>query len=170
MQEHLRRGVVDLVGVQSLEQRDVVGDRRQVRQQLGDLLAAFAVLLKLILRSGQRHFAADEREPLAFQQLRRASLAVVLDQFRLVIEQIELRRSADHVQVDHVLRPGRKVGWPSGKRIWRRWTRWSSRRTLRQQRAEGERTQADSRSLQELAARLRLKILLRADSCSISPW
>ena len=76
-----------------------------------------AVLLELILRAGQRHFAADEREPFPFQQLRRASLAVVLDQFRLVIEQVELRRSADHVQVDHVLGPRRKVGWPSGERI-----------------------------------------------------
>ena len=45
------------------------------------------------------------------------TLAIVLDQFRFVIEQIELRRSADHVQVNHVPSPRRKVGWPSGKRI-----------------------------------------------------
>ncbi len=123
MQKHLRRGVIDLIGVQSLEQRDVVGDRRQMRQQLGNLLAAFAVLLKPILRSGQRHFAADEGEPFSFQQLRWARLAVVLDQFRLVIEQVELRRRANHVQVNHMLSLGRKVGWPSGERIRRRCTR-----------------------------------------------
>ena len=89
----------------------------KMRQQLGNLLAAFAVPLKPILRAGQRHFAADEREPLAFQQLRRASLAVVLDQLRLVVEQIELRRRADHVQVDHVLGLRRKVRRPGGERI-----------------------------------------------------
>jgi len=79
VQEHLRRRVVNLVRVQSLEQRDVVCHRRQMGQQLGNLLAALSVFLKPILRTGKRHRAADEGKPFPFQQLRWADLSVVLD-------------------------------------------------------------------------------------------
>ena len=46
-----------------------------------------------------------------------AVLAVQLDQLRLVVEQIQLRRRAGHVQIDDPLRLGRKMRRLRGERI-----------------------------------------------------
>src|SRR5688572_27486291 len=107
MQKHLRRGVVDFLSMQPFENGDVVRDVRQVRQQLGNLLAALAVTLKPVSRAGNRFSTADECETLSFQRLGRTRLPVKLDELRLVIEQIELRRGADHVQINYILGLGR---------------------------------------------------------------
>ena len=107
--EDLRRRVVELVGLHRADDRDVVGDRREVRQQLGDLGARLPVPLELERRAEQLRRALDEREPLALDQLLGDVLAVVLRQLRLGIEQIELRRRAGHEQVDDALRLRREV-------------------------------------------------------------
>ena len=57
VQEHLRRRVIDLLGVQRLHDGDVVGDGRQVRQQLREHLPALPVRRELELRAGERHLA-----------------------------------------------------------------------------------------------------------------
>jgi hypothetical protein len=51
--------------------------------------------------------ALDEGKPLSFEKLLRTMLAVTLRKLRFVIEQLQLRRAAGHVQEDDLLRT-----WP----------------------------------------------------------
>src|SRR5262249_15215930 len=53
--------------------------------------------------------ASHEREAFAGDKRRRDRLAVQLDQLRLVVEKLELRRPACHEQVDDALRARRKM-------------------------------------------------------------
>ena len=89
----------------------------QVRQQAGKPRAALPVLGELVRRAEQLRVALDEREPLALEELVRAGLAVALHQLRLVVEQLQLRRAAGHVQVDDLLGLGRKMRRPVRQRI-----------------------------------------------------
>ena len=108
--EDLAGRVVELRRVHRADDGDVVGDGRQVRQQLRELGARLAVLLERERRAEQARRALDEREPLSLRnELRGNLLAVVLLQRRLVVEQIELRRRARHEQIDDVLRLRREV-------------------------------------------------------------
>src|SRR5690606_12277516 len=71
---------------------------------------------------------AGESERAAGEKLGRAVLAVAFDQFRLVVEQVEVWRRASQVQVNHPLgprrvmrlplrqRPGRIDAWRAGRR------------------------------------------------------
>ena len=73
--EHLAAGVhedlpgrmVELRRVHRADDRDVVGDRRQVRQQLRELGARLAVPLERERRAEQPRRALDEGEPLALR-------------------------------------------------------------------------------------------------------
>jgi hypothetical protein len=49
VQEHLRRSVVNLVGVEALKNGYIIGDGRQMRQQFGNFLATAAGAVKSIL-------------------------------------------------------------------------------------------------------------------------
>jgi hypothetical protein len=133
-----------------------------VRQQFRHLRAALAVAGKLIGAARERHLPADEREPPALEQFFRARLAVMLHQRRLRIEQVEVRRGADHVQVDHPLRPRRRVRAARRKRVRRRVGRRrgrgdgvSGRRRAdalaAEQRAQGNGPQAEAGALEQLA-------------------
>ena len=144
VQKHLRRGVVDLIGVQGLHHADVVRHGAQVRQQLAQLQAALAMALKFEFGARQLHLAADEGKALALSQLLGAVLAVHLLQQRLVVVQIQLRRRADHVQVNDVLGLGGKVG------AWHH--RCSGRQVPRQQRSQRHATQPQAGLPEKLAA------------------
>ena len=76
--EDLRRRVVERVGDHRLDDRDVVDDLGQVRQQLRQLGPALAVLGELELRPEQRRVRVDERGAIALEQLRRRQRAVDL--------------------------------------------------------------------------------------------
>ena len=83
--------VVELRRVHRANDRDIVGNRRQVRQQLGEFGPGLSVALECEWRPEQPRRALDEREPLAFgDEFRRNLLPVVLLQRRLVVEEIEL--------------------------------------------------------------------------------
>ena len=72
--EDLAGRVVELRRVHRAHDGDVVGDRRQVRQQLRQLGAGLAVPLERERRAEQLRHALDEREPLALEhELRRDS-------------------------------------------------------------------------------------------------
>src|SRR5579862_7142563 len=96
---HEHRGlVVRNVGVDRANEADVVGAFADVRKELADFDAALSVLLecerRLQERAGlslSRHFAAGQR------------LAVVFLEHRLVIEAVDLRQAAVHVEKDHAL-------------------------------------------------------------------
>ena len=86
---------------------------------------------ELVRRAQQLRMPLDEREPLALEEFLRARLAVALRELRLVIEQLQLRRAAGHVQENDLLGPGRKMRRPIGERIDRRAGSSSSSRTSR---------------------------------------
>src|SRR5438445_6853764 len=73
----------------------------QLRKQFAYPGPALAMPLELIRCAEQFRMAFDEREPLVLEQIIRARLHVHLDQLGLVIEQVVLRWSAGHVQVDY---------------------------------------------------------------------
>ena len=77
----------------------------QMRQQLGELGAALAVLGELELRPEQLRVRIDERGPIAFEQLGGRQRAIELGELRLVVEQLQMARRAGHEQEDDVLRP-----------------------------------------------------------------
>jgi hypothetical protein len=120
VQKHLRRGVIDLVRVKRFHHADVVRHRAEIWQQLRKLQSALPVALEFELRAREFQISADEGEALALGQFLRAFLSIHLLQQRLVVEQIELRRRADHVQVDDVLRLRRKMRARGGQRRRRR--------------------------------------------------
>ena len=102
--------VVELRRVHRADDRDVVGNRREMRQQLGQLRSRLAVSLERERRPEQPRRALDEGEALALRnELRRDLLAVELLQRRLVVEEIELRRRAGHEEIDDLLRLRREV-------------------------------------------------------------
>ena len=94
--EDLGRRVVELRGVHRAQDGDVVGDRPQVRQQLGDLGAGLAVAGEAVGRAEQARRAPDECEPLALEDVLGGVGAVELRELRLVVEQIDLGRRASH--------------------------------------------------------------------------
>ncbi len=100
--------MIERVGVHRFHDGDVVDDFGQVRQQLGKLRAALAVLGELEFRAEQRRVRIDERGAIAFQQLRRRQRAVELRQLRLVVEQLQMAGRAGHEQKDDALGLGRE--------------------------------------------------------------
>ena len=94
--------------------------------------------------------AAQKCETLAFQQVLWAFFAVEFLQRRLVVEQVELRRRADHVQEDDVLGPRHVMPGVRGKDVAHR---VGCRGILAKQAAEGERPEAHGRALEDGAAR-----------------
>ena len=116
-QQHLGGGVVELVGPHRVDDRHVVDDRGEVRQQLADPRAALAVLGELVGRAEELGRALDEGEPLALEDFLGAGRAVELVELGLVVEQVVLRRRAGHVQVDDPLGLGRQQRRPWGEGV-----------------------------------------------------
>ena len=77
------------------------------------------MLLEGILRAEHFRHALDEGELLAFEEFLGAFLAVELEEFGLVIEELVLRGRAGHVQIDDALRLGGEVRHRGGERIGR---------------------------------------------------
>ncbi len=148
-QQQLGRGVVELVGVHRLHQRDVVGDAVEVRAGVAHPQAGLAVLAELAGRAHELRHAGGEGEGAALEDRVRTVLAVALHQLRLVIEQVEVRRRAGHVQVDDPLGTGAVVGGTRGQRIGRR---------RRSQGVQGDGAEAElAGAAEELPARAQLQ-------------
>ncbi len=95
--------MIDRLGVQRLHDRDVVGDRPDVRQQFADPGTAVAVLGELENRRRDRQRLLSRGhagDPLPHADRGGQLLAVKLFQLRLVIEQVDVRRPAGHEEVD----------------------------------------------------------------------
>ena len=107
------RLVVDGVGVHAADEAHVVDHLGRVRQQLADPHAALAVLGELVLRrrDGKPRLAAGHgRQPLALADRVGQVLVVPCVHLRLVVVEVDLRRAADHVQIDDVLGLAGEVG------------------------------------------------------------
>ena len=109
--------MVELVSVHRVNQAEVVSNRLQMRNRIRKQHARFAARLESTRRAEQLGRARRERETLSFEILLRAIFAVVLDQFRLVVEQVQVRRRTGQVQVDHLFRFGGEVRRANGQRI-----------------------------------------------------
>ena len=96
--------MIDLLGKHRADNADLVGDTADVRKQLGYLLAGLAELLEAVLRA-----EADERlalqlgDLLSFGEGLRHLLLVHVCELRLVVERLEVRRSAGHEEVNDTL-------------------------------------------------------------------
>ena len=99
--------MVEVIGSYAGNQRDIVRHGSNVRQKVGDVETALAVTFELAMRAEQLrrilHERVHEREALAFQQRLRGGLAVVLLQFRFVIEEFQLARPAGHEEINDAL-------------------------------------------------------------------
>src|SRR5690606_995356 len=92
--EELGRTAVELVRLYRLDEADLVDDPLEVRQPVGNPLAAFSRPVEGELRPEHLRHALDEGELFALEELLRALLAVELGEFGLVVEEFELARRA----------------------------------------------------------------------------
>ena len=108
--EQLRRRVIELLGRHRADDREVVGDAGQMRQQAGEPCAALA-------RAGANSYIVPSSFGWPLMNANRWPLKNSsgqgwpsrFDKLRLVIEQFQLRRAAGHVQEDDLLRPRPKM-------------------------------------------------------------
>ena len=156
-------GVVELCSVQRSDDGDVVGDFSQVWQQLRDLRAGLPPLLEVVRRAQQLGRPLDEGKALALNHLFRDVLSIVLLQLGLVVEQIDLRRSAGHEEVNDAFRLGcevRRLGSERVNRIHGR-RRLLSQGVAVQQAGERGRADAEPRLAKEMASGHGAEHLLR---------
>ena len=145
----LGRRVDDHVAVARADHGDVVDAAGDVREEVGDLDAALAVLPERPPGAEQPGVALDELI-LRLAELLRARLAVELVQQRLGIERLEMARPAGHEQEDHRASP-----WPACGPAWGPAGSATPARSLLpvQERGEGEAAEAAEGVADELAAR-----------------
>ena len=104
--------VVDAFGVHRADEAEPVGDLRRVGQKLAQPGAGLTI-------SGEPEGRADERDrtlvarhagqPLPAPDALGQLFSALFDEQRLVVVEIELRRSARLKQINHPFRPGRKM-------------------------------------------------------------
>ncbi len=112
LDERDRRLVIDLLGVERLHDRDVVDHLRGMRQQLRYPRSAPAVLRELVNRRRNRKPRLPRRhrrQALSLPHRIGQILVVPILEAGLVIEEILLRRAAEHVHVHGALRLRREV-------------------------------------------------------------
>ena len=151
--ERMRRVVVDLLRGHRPDDTDVIGNAADMRQCLGDRLAGFAILLKLMLRPKalQRLVALQLRNRLTVGDRLGHPLAVHLGQLRFVVERLEMRRPACHAEMDHPLGLGRemqRVNRPGGCQ----WGGLLGQATRPQHRGQRQRADTHGDPVQERAA------------------
>ena len=102
--------MVDLKGAHRIDHAQFVGHRGDVRQRVGNPLAAAAVLFELGLRPHRlEFFALQLSDLLAFGEFFGHRLAVQFGKFRFVVEGFQMRGAAGHAQVDDRFGPGTKM-------------------------------------------------------------
>ncbi len=111
--------MVEDVGLHPLQPADLVDNPPVVRQQLAERHAALTVAIELAGGAEQRLIPLQKGEPLAREHAFRRLLAGQLAQLGLVVEQLQLGRSAGHEQIDHALGLGRVMRRPLGQGIGR---------------------------------------------------
>ncbi len=103
--------MVDLLGTHRFDHADVVGDRSDVGQEVGDLHAAFAVAFEVRERATCfENGVLELGELLAFGEGFGKGFAVDAVEFRFRVEGFDVRRTASHAEVDHAFRFWSEVG------------------------------------------------------------
>ena len=154
-EERAGRVVVDGVGVDRLHHGDVVREAGRPRQQVADPQGALPVLGKFELRRRNREFglATGHRgDALTLAHGIRQILAELRVQARLVVEGVELRRPAVHVQVNQPFGARRKVRESGQGRLDA--PRRGGGVRPRREHLQAEPAQREARAAEELAARV----------------
>ena len=119
--EDLGRPVVEVVGGDGGDERQVVDDGRGVGKALGDGLARLAVRFELPFRTQKPGLLfgeeVHESEALVLQEGIGKWLAVQFPELRLVVEEIQLAGSSHHVEIDDVSDFGGEMGIPGRQGI-----------------------------------------------------
>src|SRR5208282_6427402 len=101
--------MVELIRAHRFNQTKIVNVLFQMRQAIGDPLAALSRLVKGVLGAEQLGHAIDEGKAFAGQKRERTILAVQLGQFGLMLEKLQLAWRPSHVQIDNALRARSKL-------------------------------------------------------------
>jgi hypothetical protein len=103
--------VIEEIGGAGLDDGQVVDDPGRVRHQVGNPGAALPVASEGPSRAEQLGAVAGRHERKAFPGDERVGhgLTVEFVEARLVVEEVQLAGAARHEEIDHRLRPGRKV-------------------------------------------------------------
>ena len=108
--ERVGRIVIDGLGVQRADDAHLVGHLAELGKDGGDLLARLAAPLERVLRRQAGELLALQlRDRLALGERLGHRLAVHLGQLRLVVERLQVRRPAGHVEIDDALGSRREV-------------------------------------------------------------
>ena len=160
VQKQLRRCVVELLGLHRLHDGDVIDNLGQELPDLAQFGSGLSVLRKGERRAEHVRHPLDEGEPLPFEVLLRTRLAVVLLQRRLVVEQVQLRGTPRHVQVDHMLGLGGKLRHLRRERVDSLDRRRSRHAIALKQSRQRDRSQSHARLSEEVPSRDSLQIFL----------
>ena len=101
--------MIELIRIQRLNHTKFVGHFLKFWNGIRHPDAAFAVLRKLVRRAHQFRHARRESETFTFDELVRTRFVVPFHELGFVIEQIEMWRSAGHVQINHAFDFGFEV-------------------------------------------------------------
>ena len=156
MQKQLSRGVIELFRSNRFHNSQFVRNRPHQRQVLGQLQPTLPMRVILESSPQQRRMFTDERQLLALEHVVGALLPVPLDQFRFVVEQLQVRRATDEVNIDNVLRPRGTMWFTREKRVYT----GSREQVPVHRRGQAKRTNAGTGVFQKLAARLVQVIIL----------
>ena len=147
--------MIELLGEHAFDDAHLVGHRLEIRHGIGHPDAALSVLREGAGRPHELGRTAGESESLALHKLIRSILPVPFHQLRLVVEDVEVRRAAGHLQVNDSLHFGAGSGGLGGEGIGVRSRRGAGAPL---QRLHGYGSDAElPRSRQELAAGLVLE-------------
>ena len=99
------RVVVDLLGLQGADDAEVVGDRPDVREDVGQLHARLTPLLEFEGAPARlEHGILELRDLLALGEGLRKRLAVEALEDGFVVEELQMGRAAGHAEEDHPFR------------------------------------------------------------------
>src|SRR5262249_52265872 len=140
------------VGGHRVEESDIGHANRQVREQVGDPLAALTILLELPLRTDDAPLVLVAA---ATVRLHGDRLPIQLIELGLVVERIDLAGAAVHEQEDDALRLATEVWLLRGERVsgYTRICAIGEETVLRQQAAQGQAGEPSAGLPQKLAAR-----------------
>jgi hypothetical protein len=136
--------VIERVGRHRLDDRQIIHDRRSVRNQIRRPRARLAVLLELELRPQELRVRIDERGAITLEQIGRRQRARKFFEHRLVVPHLEVARRAGHEEEDNRLRLAFEVAFARRHRI--------RRGSGRGQVGERSRAQTNTALLEEPAA------------------
>ena len=116
-EQEFSRGVIELIRVHRLHERDLVGDLLEVRHGVAHPESALTVLFKGTRATHELGHAGGEREGAALEERVRAILSAPFHELRLVVEDVQVGWAARHVQVDDALGLGLEVRLARGERV-----------------------------------------------------